>query len=126
VRGVVLDDVGLLLDAADTVATAVVDLAAGREVSLAGAPDDREFDAGAVVLADDVPFGHKFALVPHAPGDPVYKYGERIGRATDAVAPGEWVHTHNCESTRGRGDRARADGAAAPAGNGGGGREGSE
>jgi hypothetical protein len=105
VRGVVLDDAGLLLDVGDTVATAVVDLPAGREVSVA---DAASVDADAVTLAEDVPFGHKFALLAHAPGDPVLKYGERIGRATAAIEPGEWVHTHNCESTRGRGDRAHA------------------
>ena len=32
------------------------------------------------------------------------KYGEIIGQATEQIDPGEWVHTHNCKSTRGRGD----------------------
>jgi hypothetical protein len=105
VNGIVLDDVGLVLGEGDTVATAVDDLEAGREVSLAGLPGSRSA-ADAVVLADDVAFGHKFALVPIDAGDPVYKYGESIGEATEPIAPGEWVHTHNCESTRGRGDRA--------------------
>ena len=32
------------------------------------------------------------------------KYGQPIGRATAAIAPGEHVHVHNIESLRGRGD----------------------
>lgn len=35
------------------------------------------------------------ALGPMAPGEPVVKYGFLIGHATVAIAPGEWVHTHN-------------------------------
>ncbi|VFS54652.1 Uncharacterised protein [Leminorella grimontii] len=36
--------------------------------------------------------------------DEVYKYGESIGRATQAIELGEHVHVHNVESERGRGD----------------------
>ena len=112
-KGIVLDDVGLLLDEDDDVATAIDDLEAGRTVSLADHPDATVRRTGPVTLVRDVPFGHKVALVPVEADEPVVKYGERIGRATAAIAPGEWVHTHNCESTRGRGDlsgdRAGAD-----------------
>lgn len=99
-KGVVLDDVGLLLSADDTVATALDDLDAGLVV------DDGDYH---VELAADVPFGHKFALESIAEGDEVRKYGEVIGQATQPIEPGEWVHTHNCESTRGRGDLAAAE-----------------
>ncbi|GAA0301858.1 UxaA family hydrolase [Halarchaeum salinum] len=96
-KGVVLDDVALLMAESDTVATAIDDLDGGHVV------DD---DAYCVTLTEDVPFGHKIALEPMARGDVVRKYGEAIGRATQAIEPGEWVHTHNCESARGRGDLA--------------------
>ena len=99
-NGRVLDDVALLLAEDDTVATAVDDLSAGREIT---------YDGRTVRLTEDVPFGHKVALTEIAAGDEVRKYGEVIGRATEAVAPGEWVHTQNCESTRGRGDLSAAD-----------------
>lgn len=95
-KGDVIEEAALVMDRRDTVATALEDLEAGRTL----ANDGRE-----VTLADDVPFGHKFALVPIDSGDEVYKYGAVIGRATDDVPAGTWVHTHNCESTRGRGDR---------------------
>ena len=94
-KGVVLDGVGLVLSDDDNVATALEDLEPGREV-------DR--DGRTLTVADDVPFGHKFALEPLSAGETVFKYGEVVGRTTRDVAAGEWVHTHNCESTRGRGD----------------------
>ena len=96
-KGVVLDEVALFMAETDTVATAIDDLEAGHVV------DD---ETHGVELTEDVPFGHKIALIPMAKGDVVRKYGEVIGRATRDVEPGEWVHTHNCESTRGRGDLA--------------------
>jgi len=49
------------------------------------------------------------ALVPFEPGDAVVKYGEVIGQATESIEPGDWVHTHNAESRRGRGDVAAAE-----------------
>jgi altronate dehydratase small subunit len=98
VKGVVVDDVALVLEESDSVATALTDLPAGREVAS---------DEWTLTLAEDVPFGHKFALEPLPAGTPVFKYGEVIGRTTRDVDPGEWVHTHNCESTRARGDGAR-------------------
>ena len=39
--------------------------------------------------------GHKLALRPIRSGDPVMKYGEVIGRATEDIAAGAWVHVHN-------------------------------
>lgn len=32
------------------------------------------------------------------------KYGESIGRANEDIAFGEYVHIHNMEAMRGRGD----------------------
>jgi len=68
---------------------AVRSLPAGSEVVVE--------DAG-VVLRDDVPAGHKIAVRPIEPGEPVVKYGFPIGAATAAIAPGAWVHTHNLKT----------------------------
>lgn len=103
-KGVVLDDRALQLSAADNVATAIDALDAGLTISLADHPRADDLPERSITLGDDVPFGHKFALVPIAEGEPVTKYGEKIGQTTADVSPGAWVHTHNCESTRGRGD----------------------
>lgn len=94
-KGEVLGDVALHMTRADNVATAIEDLGAGTAI-----PHEDED----VKLREDVPFGHKVALVAIDAGETVVKYGETIGRATEPIEPGEWVHTHNCESTRGRGD----------------------
>lgn len=66
----------------DTVAVAVRPLAAGERL-------------GDVETRQDVPAGHKVALEAHAPGDAVVKYGFPIGRASTAIEPGDWVHSHN-------------------------------
>ncbi len=45
-----------------------------------------------------IPAGHKYALLPICKGEYIVKYGEIIGRATQDIAKGEWVHTHNVKS----------------------------
>ena len=57
-------------------------------------------------LVNDIPYGHKIALGEIAPGSDIIKYGESLGMATKAIAPGEHVHVHNLDSKRGRGDMA--------------------
>lgn len=99
-KGRVLGDLVLQMAESDNVATAMEDLGAGTRVP---------YDGDAIELDEDVPFGHKVALEDLESGDTVVKYGEAIGRTTAPVAPGEWVHTHNCESARGRGDLTRGD-----------------
>ena len=39
--------------------------------------------------------GHKVALRQISAGEPVKKFGWPFGRATQSIAPGEFVHTHN-------------------------------
>ncbi len=48
--------------------------------------------------SETIPAGHKYALRAIACGEYVIKYGEIIGRATQDIAEGEWVHTHNVQS----------------------------
>ena len=84
----------------DNVATALETLAPGRVLEIAGQR---------ITVGSPVPRGHKIALRPIRPGEAVIKYGSPIGTATAAIAPGMHVHTHNVESTRGRGDRGRGD-----------------
>ena len=40
--------------------------------------------------------GHKMAVQPIGQGQPVLKFGQIIGFASEAIAPGNHVHTHNC------------------------------
>ena len=81
----------LRLAAEDNVLIALRPLAAGERVS------DGQ---GSVTVAAAIPFGHKVASAAIARGGSVVKYGEVVGRATAAIAPGEHVHVHNVVSAR--------------------------
>jgi len=70
----------------DDVAVAMTPLAAGETIAVRGA---------GVLLAEDIPAGHKFALHAIAAGQPVLRYGFPIGTARANIAPGSHVHTHN-------------------------------
>lgn len=47
---------------------------------------------------EKIPSGHKYALSDIQKGEYVIKYGEIIGRATESISRGDWVHTHNLAS----------------------------
>lgn len=89
----------IVIKKADNVATAIRDIPAGREATV-GVEDERIV----IRVNQDIPFGHKLALKPIQPGEDILKYGTVIGRATNAIQPGDHVHVHNVESTRARGD----------------------
>lgn len=63
----------------------------------------RPLAAGTAVVAGDVqfrvetpvPLGHKIAIKPITKDEPVRKYGQIIGFATEAIRAGGWVHSHN-------------------------------
>ncbi|HEX8849591.1 MAG TPA: altronate dehydratase family protein [Gemmatimonadaceae bacterium] len=55
-------------------------------------------DGERVTTLTEVPAGHKIALRDIAPGEPVTKYGFPIGIATEAIARGAWVHSHNLKT----------------------------
>ncbi len=48
-----------------------------------------------VTAAEEIPQGHKMAVNAIAREENVVKYGLVIGHATQNIAPGSWVHTHN-------------------------------
>lgn len=58
----------------------------------------------AVFVHEAIPYGHKVALCAIRKGEPVIKYGESIGAASADIARGDYVHVHNMEAMRGRGD----------------------
>lgn len=49
-----------------------------------------------IVATREIPPGHKIALNPVRRGDPVRKYGQVIGFATEEIVAGDHVHVHNC------------------------------
>ena len=57
-----------------------------------------------IELLDDIPSNHKFAFVDIKKDDDILKYGLNMGKASTDIKKGEYVHVHNIESNRGRGD----------------------
>jgi len=51
-----------------------------------------------IVARERIQMGHKIALTEIAEGATVLKFGVAIGVATCRIAPGDWVHLHNCRS----------------------------
>jgi altronate hydrolase len=49
-----------------------------------------------VPLAAQVPSGHKIATQDIAEGEPIFKFGQIIGYATQPIARGGHIHTQNC------------------------------
>ena len=70
----------------DNVLVALRDLQPGETVRSAGEE---------LIAKSAVPRGHKLAATPIDAGAAVTKYGWPIGRATQEIAAGEHVHTHN-------------------------------
>ncbi len=74
------------LDPADNVAIAQAVLDAGTDVD-------------GLALKQAIPAGHKVALRNIAHGAPVLKYAQKIGVASQNIAAGDHVHTHNLAFT---------------------------
>ena len=70
----------------DNVAVALEPLKSGETL---------ETSAGTVTLREDIPQGHKLALMDIPSGAAVVKYGFPIGHATQAIHVGDWVHSHD-------------------------------
>jgi len=73
------------------------------------APGDKVwFGPVSIEVVDAIPSGHKIAIRHIDARALIHKYGQMIGRASFAIAPGQHVHVHNVEGVRGRGDLAES------------------
>jgi altronate dehydratase small subunit len=77
------DNVATLLDDAPQPTEAMI---------LGGEPGER------CPLREPIEKDHKVALADIEPGATVVKFGVPIGRATQRIERGQWVHLHNCRS----------------------------
>ena len=89
----------IIINKEDNVATALQDLKTGQI-----ARARLNSDIIDVMIAMSIPYGHKFAVKNIVKGEPIIKYGEIIGSATENIFIGEHAHIQNIESKRGRGD----------------------
>lgn len=81
---------GLLLDPADSVVTVTERVPAGGLVCCA-LPEG----FSALRANGEIPKYHKLAVRDIPKGGAVIRCGEVIGRATEEIRRGDWVHTHN-------------------------------
>jgi altronate dehydratase small subunit len=82
-------------NSADNVAVALADLKAEDTVEVKINSTLRK-----IKLKEDIPYGHKVALLDIEKGSKVIKYGEVIGIATENILEGSHVHIHNVKSLR--------------------------
>ena len=71
----------------DNVVVAINDLAKGDSI-----PSE-----AAVLTCEPIAAGHKLATRRTEVGQPVIKYGQPIGQASETIEAGRWVHVHNVE-----------------------------
>ena len=91
----------LKVDDLDNVATIFANgITDGTEVEMR----DKKGNAEIIKVHGDVPYGHKIAVADIKKGEAIMKYGESIGRASCDIKKGDYVHVHNLEAMRGRGD----------------------
>jgi altronate hydrolase len=81
-----LSQVAIQLRPEDNVAVAARNLPEGTEL---------EHNGSVLTLCKRVGLGHKLALRTIRESDPVYKYGQIIGFASQEISPGDHVHVHN-------------------------------
>src|SRR5579859_749551 len=86
-EAVELQEAAVLLHTQDDVAIARLPLSRGVVLRL---PDGR-----LVEVRQRIQAGHKLALREIAQGQPVIRYGSIIGFASEPIAAGSHVHTHN-------------------------------
>ena len=80
----------IIMNAEDNCATSLADLNEGTEILLE--------NNSKINVLNKIPLGHKFALMNIKTGEKIVKYGQIIGRATQDIELGDWIHTHNITS----------------------------
>lgn len=83
----------LLLDDKDNVVTCIADVAAGEAVTYR-----RGKEICTIIAREAIPYCHKVALYDLEQNADVIKYGETLGRTTQAIPAGGWVSHLNVVS----------------------------
>lgn len=80
----------LLMDPSDNVVTCVNEVAKGNTVVYRKGEELLTLTA-----LEDIPYCHKIALMDIPEGGEVIKYGESLGRTSEAIPAGHWVSHNN-------------------------------
>ena len=94
--------VAMIIDKQDHVATCISAIKRGEtvELMLNGRKSKK------IKATQNIPYAHKICIKPMKKGDQCLKYGLSIGSASKEVKVGDYIHVHNIDSNRGRGDLA--------------------
>ena len=85
-------------DEADSVGVVVVEgVKSGQALTGWIMDQDKEIE---VQSRNDIPIGHKLAILDLKADDTVIKYSTDIGRAVAAIRVGEHAHVHNIKTKR--------------------------
>ena len=95
------ENLALKIDDLDNVATI---FANGMKKGMSVEIHDKKGHSETITLLDDIPYGHKIAVTDIPKGAHIMKYGESIGAASTDIKKGDYVHVHNLDALRGRGD----------------------
>ena len=87
----------LVHGAEDTVGVMAVDVKKGQTVTGWNMATDKTLRSKAV---QNIPLGHKIAVVDVPKGENIIKYDEAIGTASKAIKKGQHVHTQNLKTAR--------------------------
>lgn len=87
----------LVHEKGDSVGVATVDIKAGETAKGLFMDSQEKVEVKAL---DDIPLGHKIAMVPMSAGDTVLKYGHDIGKVVAPFKKGNHVHIQNLKTKR--------------------------
>ena len=80
----------MIMNDKDNVGVCLRDFRLGDTVSIIKGNTDTKLK-----LSDEIPRGHKVAILDIKTGETIIKYGEVIGKAAEDIAAGKHVHVHN-------------------------------
>lgn len=81
----------------DSVGVMAADVSAGQKCTGWNMETDETLS---VTANQDIPLGHKIALVDVPQGGTITKYGCPIGKTTKTIKKGDHVHIHNLKTAR--------------------------
>lgn len=76
----------LMMDVKDNVVTCVTDVKAGETVTYR-----KGEEICSLVAKEDIPYCHKILITDVKEGEEIIKYGESLGRTSEAIQTGCWV-----------------------------------
>ncbi len=88
----------IVMSSEDNVATVLDKVLPGLELVVLDSGMER---IGSVRSVAEIPFGHKISLRNIGTDGDIIKYGEVIGKATNKIEAGDYVHIHNVISIEG-------------------------